>query len=135
MTLIEILKELENIFECPVSKLVRVKAKHSKNHNGLILKDNLVIITQPNGNITIFNRNGYLYSDGEFAASIISEEMKELKAKLAKVERELDNMPMASALTLGRGTQRLGHAMKKREGLAQRKFNLIQQIEEIENKL
>lgn len=61
--------------------------------------------------------------------------MKKLKAELAKVEKELDEMPISSALTLGRGTQRLGHAMKKREGLAQRKFKLIQQIEEITNKI
>lgn len=69
MTLIEILKELENIFYCPVSKLGSVHAKHSKHHNGLTLKDNLVIIIQPNGNITIYNKNGYLYSDGEFATN------------------------------------------------------------------
>ena len=52
----------------------------------------------------------------------------------SREEKELDKMPIESAFTLGRGTQRLGHAMKKREGLAQRKFKLIQQIEEIENK-
>lgn len=78
MTLIEILKELENIFDCPVSKLGGVHAKHSKHHNGLTLKGNLVIITQPNGNITIFNSNGYLYCDGEFATKVINKELKEL---------------------------------------------------------
>ena len=67
MTLIEILKELENIFGCSASKLGRVKAKHSKHHNGLTLKDNLVIITRPNGEIIVFNSNGYLYKNGEFA--------------------------------------------------------------------
>lgn len=132
MTLIEILKELENIFGCSASKLGSVHAKHSKHRNGLTLKGNLVIITRPNGEISVFNSNGYLYKNGEFATKVINKELKKLKAELAKVERELDEMPISSALTLGRGTQRLGHVMKKREGLAQRKFKLIQQIEEIE---
>lgn len=134
MTLIEILKELENIFDCPVSKLGRVKAKHSKHHNGLTLLNNLVCITRNDGDIVVFNSNSILYKDGEFATKIINKELKKLKTELAKVEKELDEMPISSALTLSRGTQRLGHAMKKREGLAQRKFKLIQQIEKIENK-
>ena len=59
--------------------------------------------------------------------------LNELKARLVRVERELNNTPIFSALTLGRGTQRLGHAMKKREGLAQQRFNLKKEIERLES--
>lgn len=59
--------------------------------------------------------------------------LNKLKKRLKKVESELDKIGFDTPLNYGMGTQRLGHAHKRRDGLAQEKFKLRQQIEELEN--
>jgi len=60
--------------------------------------------------------------------------IEQINKELSKIEKELDKIGIATPLTHGFGTQRLGHAQKKREGLAQRQFKLRSELYELENK-
>ena len=47
------------------------------------------------------------------------------------IQRELDKIGFDTALKYGRGTQRLGHAQKKRDGLAQDKVRIRRELNEL----
>ena len=59
--------------------------------------------------------------------------LEQAKRKLKKVQEELDKIGIDTAQNYGWGTQRLGHAQRKREELAKEKFKLRQLIDELEN--
>lgn len=54
-----------------------------------------------------------------------------LKKRIAMIQRDLDKIGFDTPLQYGRGTQRLGHAQKKRDGLAQDKFKVRQELNDL----
>jgi len=54
-----------------------------------------------------------------------------LKKRLAKIQKELDKIGFDTPLQYGRGTQRLGHAQKKRDGLAKEKFKIRMELNDL----
>ena len=62
-----------------------------------------------------------------------TQDMKKLKAKLQKLEKELEKVRGCSPLTDGWQTQRYAKKSRKWDMLAQEKMNLINQIDDLEN--
>lgn len=58
---------------------------------------------------------------------------QKLEKRLAKIEKELDKIGFDTPLKYGFGTQRLGHAQRRRDMLAQEKFKLICKLNDLEN--
>lgn len=62
-----------------------------------------------------------------------TQDLKKLKTKLQKVEKELEKVRGCSPLTDGWQTQRYAKKSRKWDMLAQERMSIIEQIEENEN--
>ncbi len=58
-------------------------------------------------------------------------QIQNLLKRLERVQKELGKIGIDTPLQYGRGTQRLGHSQKKRDGLAQEKFQIRMKLDEL----